>query len=227
MLADTARSLGARKIIAVVPYLAYSRQDKVFRPYEAVSIKTVLKLLQSCGVKHLIALNVHEPKVFEGLNFTANNLSAFPLLTEYLVNQNLSGAFSASPDKKALQMAVEADKVLGGGHGFFSKERDKVTGEIKMSLGCDFDVKGKNVIVFDDMISSGKTTAMAIKKLKEMGAKRVFSACIHALLVGDAYEKIINAGAEAIFSTDTIPSRVSVVSVAPVIAEFLKGKQPE
>ena len=126
-----------------------------------------------------------------------------------------------APDVKASRMAEEAAEILGGGFGFFEKQRDRVTGEITMRLAKG-EASGRKAIIIDDIISSGGTTAMAARLLKEAGATQVFSACVHALLAGEAHNKIIGAGAEEIVGTDTILSPVSKVSVAPLIAEELR-----
>ncbi|MFH1328525.1 MAG: ribose-phosphate diphosphokinase [Candidatus Bathyarchaeota archaeon] len=224
LLTETALNLGAKTVTVVVPYMAYSRQDKVFRPFEAVSIQTLINLIGRCGASRLLTIDIHEPKVFDGVKIQAENLSAMPAFIDYFLKENLNGAVSFAPDKKAVKMATQIDETLQGGYGWFVKERDRVSGEIKMTCESEFDIKGKNVIVIDDIISSGKTTAMAVRMLKEMGAKRVFSACVHPLLAGNAYEKIIGNGADAVIGTDTIPNKINVVTVAPVIAEAVKLK---
>ncbi|MEM2917587.1 MAG: ribose-phosphate diphosphokinase [Candidatus Bathyarchaeia archaeon] len=222
LLADTAKTLGAERIIAVVPYLAYARQDKRFLDGEAVSILTIAKLLQTANVEQLITVNVHQEKVLKKFPFPSKSVSAMPLLAEYFKNKGFDGAFALAPDEGAVGLAKEAATVLGGGLGWLHKERDRYTGQIKVEKK-EFDVKGKDVIVFDDIISSGGTTAGAVRIVKEQGAKRVFAACAHPLLMGDALEKIMKSGAEAVVGSDTMPSPISHVSVAPLIAKTLEG----
>ena len=143
------------------------------------------------------------------------NLSAITLLAQDFKNKGLDGAFALSPDKGAIKLAEEADKVLGGGCGWLRKERDRYTGEIQVEEKR-LNVEGKDVIVFDDIISTGGTIARAIKMLKSQGARRVFASCVHPLLIGEAKTKIMNAGAEEIVGTDSIPSTVRQVSLAPL-----------
>ncbi len=223
LLADNAVRLGAEAVTAVVPYLAYSRQDRAFRPYEAVSIKTVLKLIEGCGVTRLMTFNIHEPSVLGDIEVRTENLSAVPLLIEYLAGLGLEGAVAFAPDGKAVKMAMEVDKVLRGGYGWFAKKRDRLTGEIEMAINSKVDVEGKDAIIVDDIISSGSTTVTAVRELKARGARRVYAACVHPLLSPGAHEKIMKAGAEALIGTDTIPSEVSLVTVAPTIAQALKS----
>lgn len=222
LLVDAAVTQGARRVSAVVPYLAYARQDKPFRPYETVSIKTVLKLLASCKLANLITVDVHEPEALNN-EITVLNVSAIGLLGEYLKTLNLKKPVSFAPDKRAKGMADALSRIVGGPAGWFSKIRDKASGEIQMQWESG-DVSDRDAIVIDDIISSGKTTAQAVKALKELGAKRVYSVCVHALLANDAYDRIKKSGATEMIATDTIPSKVSTVSVAPVLAKTLKSQ---
>ncbi|MCX8175739.1 MAG: ribose-phosphate diphosphokinase [Candidatus Bathyarchaeota archaeon] len=224
LMIDNARKLKARNIVAVSPYLAYARQDKVFRPYEVVSIQTILKIFEGLGLNLLITVDVHDPRVFEYVSFKCLNLSAVKLLAEYFQNNfNLEKPVAFAPDEKAVKMVKDVVNMYGWDSGWFKKERDRVTGEISMKCESVFDVKNRDTIIFDDIISTGGTTATAARMLKSMGAKRVYSACVHPLLVGDAYEKIIKNGVEKIVATDTIPRNVSFISVKPLIVEALKS----
>lgn len=224
LIADTAKELGAKTLTAVVPYLAYARQDKRFLPGEAVSIRTVAKLLAKSGVDRLLTVNVHKEKVLKKFTFPARSLSAMTALAQHFKQKGLAGAFAIAPDEAASELAEEAARVLGGGYGWLRKKRDRYTGEITTEKK-QFDVQGKDVIIFDDIISSGKTTANAVKILKEQNARRVYAACAHPLLMGDAEKIIMQNGAEAVVGTDSVPSHVSVVSVAPLIAKALTEKE--
>jgi ribose-phosphate pyrophosphokinase len=220
MMIDAAKDLGAEKVVAVVPYLAFARQDKRFLPGEAVSVATVVKLIEACGVDRFLTVNIHSKDILKRFTIPTENLSAITLLAEHFKNRGFDGAFSLSPDKGAIGLAEEANQVLGGGCGWLSKERDRFTGEIQMEEKS-FDVKGRDVIVFDDIISTGGTLAKAVKMLKTQGARRVYAACVHPLLIGDSRKKILESGAEEIVGTDSISSSIKTVSLAPIIAEAL------
>jgi ribose-phosphate pyrophosphokinase len=220
LMLDAAKDLGAEKVTAVVPYLAFARQDKRFLRGETVSAETVVKLIEACGADRFITVNIHSEKTLKQLSIPAENLSAITSLAEHFKNRGLDGAFSLSPDKGAIGLAEEADRVLGGGCGWLRKERDRYTGEIQVEEKS-LNVKGRDVIVFDDIISSGGTVARAVKMLKTQGARRVYAACVHPLLIGEAKQKILQSGAEEIVGTDSIPSSVRTVSLAPLIAEAL------
>ena len=220
LLIDAAKKLDARKVLTVVPYMAYARQDKIFRPGEAVSARTLVRLIELSGTDVFFTVNIHAPSILSTFRIPAYNLSAINELAEYFKRIGLSGALSLSPDKGAVEIAVEADKILRGGYGWLRKERDRVTGEIAMEH-TELDIQGKNVIVFDDMISTGGTTAAAVKILKEQGAERVFAACVHPLMIGEAEKRIIDNGAEGIVGTDCVTNKFSRVSVAPVVAKAI------
>jgi len=220
LMADVAKDLGAKRVTAVVPYLAYARQDKRFLPGEAISVETFIRLIEASGTNRFLTVNIHKEGILKKFRIPAENLSAITLLAEHLKKKGLVGAFSLAPDEGALELAKEANRVLEGGCGWLRKERDRLTGEIRVEEK-KFDVEGRDVIVFDDIISTGGTIAAAVKILKMQGAKRVYAACPHPLLVGEARRKIMQGGAEEIVGTDCVPSPVSVVSVAPLIAEAL------
>jgi ribose-phosphate pyrophosphokinase len=223
LMADTATEMGAKRVVAVVPYLAYSRQDKRFLQGEAFSIQVVTKLLREVGVDQLLTVNVHQ-KVLEEFPFPAKSVSAIPLLAEYFKSRGLEGVFALAPDEGAKEYAVMAAKILGGSYGWRHKERDRYTGAISFR-DEKYDVKGKDTIIFDDIISTGGTTADAVRTLKMQGARRVYSACVHPLLIGNAEKSIMSSGAEEIVGTDCVSSSASKVSVAPLIAKVLTGKE--
>jgi ribose-phosphate pyrophosphokinase len=220
-IADAAKRNKAKRVVAVVPYLAYARQDKVFLQGEAVSIETVARMLKAAGVNSLITVNVHQAKVLEKFPFPAKNLSAIPLLAAHFKERGLEGAFALAPDKGAIHIAEKAAKVLGGGCGYLEKHRDRYTGQVTVEKKT-FNIKDKPVIIFDDMISTGGTIVAAVKILKELGASTVYASCVHPLLVGDAEKRIIEAGVKEIVGTDSVPSHVSKVSLAPLICGELK-----
>lgn len=222
LMLDAAKDLGAEKVTAVVPYLAFARQDKRFLPGEAVSVTTVVKLIEACGADRFITVNIHSENILKRFSIPTENLSAITLLAEHFKTQGLDGAFSLSPDKGAIELAEEADQVLGGGCGWLRKERNRFTGEIQVEEKS-FNVEGRDVIVFDDIISTGGTIATAVKMLKTQRARRVYAACAHPLLIGEAKKKIIQNGAEEIVGTDSVPSSVKTVSLAPLIAKALSG----
>ncbi|MEM0007646.1 MAG: ribose-phosphate diphosphokinase [Candidatus Bathyarchaeia archaeon] len=224
LIADAAKRNNARKVVAVVPYLAYARQDKVFLKGEAVSIEAIAKMLKAAGIDMLLTVNVHQKNVLDRFPFQAKSISAIPLLAEHFRQRDFKEAFALAPDKGAIGIAEEASKVLGGDFGYLEKQRDRYTGRVTVEKR-EFAVKGKTVIIFDDIISTGGTIVAAANILKELGAAKVYAACVHPLLVGDAEKRIKEARVEEIIGTDSVPSPVSKVSLAPLIAQTLRELQ--
>ncbi len=225
IMARTAKDLGATRITACVPYLAYMRQDKRFLEGEALSLDVVLGLLEAVGVDDLVVVDAHSASSLMAMEadhrVKVHNLSAIPLLAEYVKERGYGGAYSLSPDAGAIHLAAAAARILGGRHGYFEKSRNRRTGEIKMKVK-DLDVEGVNAVVFDDIISSGGTTARAVEGLKRQGAANVAAACVHALFMPGAEERIKEAGADLTASTDTVESSHAKVTVAGLIAECVK-----
>ena len=220
LVADAAKRHGAKKITAIVPYLAYARQDRLFLKGEAFSIITIARMLKIAGVDNLITVNIHKEKILSKFPFPARTVSAVPLLAEHFKNKGCKKAFALAPDKGAVWLAEEARNILGGESGYLEKDRDRYTGNVSMKKKL-LDVKGKNVIIFDDIISTGGTIVAAVGILKEIGAERIYVGCVHPLLIGDAEKRILRSGVEVVVGTDSIPSHVSKVSLAPLLSREL------
>jgi ribose-phosphate pyrophosphokinase len=224
LMADNAKDMEARSITAVVPYFAYGRQDKRFLPGEAFSAKTIVSALENCGVNRIITINAHNPTILKNFNIPIQDLSAIPLLAEYFkTNKLVQSPLSLSMGKKAVGVAQEADNVLHGGYDYVASKRDAVTGNVTLE-DKPLHVKNHDVIIFDDIISSGGTMAKTVKMVKEKGARKVYAACVHPLLMGDSYKRIIENGAEEIIGTDAVQSPVSKVSIAPLVGKVLMQK---
>jgi len=221
-MAAAAKKNKAQKVTAVVPYLAYARQDKIFLQGENVSVETVAHVLKAAGVDALVTVNIHAETALSKFPFPAKTLSAIPLLAEYFVQKGCKKAFALAPDKGAMYIAEQAQEVLGGEAGHLEKQRDRYTGQTSQT-GKGLNVKGQTVIIFDDIISTGGTIIGAAKILRELGATHVYTSCVHGLLIGDAEKRILDAGVEEIVATDSVPSHVSKVSLAPLIAKALKA----
>jgi ribose-phosphate pyrophosphokinase len=220
LLLDTAKDLGASKISAVVPYLAYARQDKRFRPGEAISVKTIIKLIERIGVDELYTINIHEEAVISDFHFPIINLSAMKEIGTYLQKYDLKDPYVVSPDQGAVSLAKQVAETLNGEFSWCFKKRDRITGEIETEV-VKLDCKGRDTVIVDDIISTGGTIVNAAKMLKAQGARRIFVGATHALLIQSARTRIMQAQVEEIIGTDTVANEVSKISVAPLIADAL------
>ncbi|MHA1821117.1 MAG: ribose-phosphate diphosphokinase [Promethearchaeota archaeon] len=220
---SAAKRMGAGKVRVVIPYLAYARQDKVFRPGECLFAQTLLKMIETLGADELFVIDIHAPEALKVLNIPAHNLDPMKYLAEYIKeNMNIKDPIVVSPDKGAVERSKAFAKHFGENVQVevFSKHRDVVTGEIEMT--GELKVKDKDVIIADDIIATGGTMASAIKISKKSGARSVYAVGTHPLLIKNAVTRIMDAGTDVIIGTDTIDNPVPFVSMAKLIAENLK-----
>jgi ribose-phosphate pyrophosphokinase len=223
LISSGLRDLGARKIIAVVPYLAYARQDRAFLRGEVVSFAAVLNLMKSAGIEELVTINVHAPWALQNAPIRAENLDAIPEIMSQIARLDKRIDYVFSPGKKGEVMSRTAASILNAEYRSVRSSRDPVTGEVRIELE-ETDLKGRNVVVIDDMISTGSTMIQIVREVRNRGAARVIAACVHGLFVSRADAQIFAAGAERIVTTDTIPTPYSVVRVSKLISEYLRTR---
>lgn len=230
LLTDTLRDMGARSITVVAPYLAYARQDSRFFPGEAVSSASVARLLESAGTTSFLTIDCHLHRlgdVAKVFKIPARNLTAMHELGKYARERfKPRNPIVIGPDEEADQWAAVVAKELGTEHTVFRKVRIRKEGMTSSRVEVDageIDLKGRDVVFADDIISTGGTIAEASKACKKGGAKRIFVVCTHPVLVEGALKRIKAAGVLKVIGTDTYPGPVSKVSVAPVIAAALKS----
>jgi len=220
LLLDLAKDLGASRVTAVAPYLAYSRQDKRFKPGEAISIRTICKLIERSGASDVFTVDVHEEGVMRNFACPAYNLTAMPLIGKYLAKLDLHDPIIIAPDEEASPFAKRVAVELMADHDYLEKRRVTPTQvEVRPKR---LSVSGRDVVIVDDIISTGGTIIEAAKILKKQGARRFYAACAHPVFAGKALKRVLAAGVRKIVATDTIEHRTSVVSVAPVIAEAIR-----
>jgi ribose-phosphate pyrophosphokinase len=218
---DAAREMGAKKVAAVVPYFAYARQDDRYRSGEAVSAKTSARLIEAAGATHFLTIDVPSNKALQFFTIHSDNLTCMNLMGEYLKRRGLWRPYVLAPDDGAIPLAETVSAALQAEYAWFEKSRDKITGAVSTS-GKDVDLKGRDTVIVDDVISTGKTIANASQIAKKQGAERVIAACAHRILTGEAENTLKAAGVEETIGTDSIETRPQQVSIAPVIAEALR-----
>ncbi len=220
LLLDAVKVLGASRIVAVVPYLAYARQDKRFKPGEAISLRTVSKLISQSGAEEVITIDVHQEEALGNFSIPAFNQTSMPLLGRHLKSLNLRNPIIIGADQGSMKRATLVALELGAEHYFLEKRR--ISPENVIVYPKNLSVENRDVVMVDDIVSTGGTIISATKMLREQGARDVYVACAHPVLTGNAMERLKDAGIKQIIATDTIEKDVSVVSVAPLIAEMLK-----
>ena len=221
-VAQTARQLGASDLTLIAPYLAYMRQDIAFHEGEVVSQKVIGRFLAQV-FDGLVTIDPHLPRVSTLEEASpvkrAITLSGAPLLGDYIAQQ-IPDAFLLGPDSESAQWIASAAKKHGFDHAACEKIRrgDK---DVQVQLPA-VDLKGRRVVILDDVASSGRTLAKATHAALEAGASSVDVAVTHALFADDALQVIREAGVRHIWSTDCIAHESNVVSIAAILAEALR-----
>jgi ribose-phosphate pyrophosphokinase len=224
LLVDTLKDLGASRVAGFVPYFAYARQDERFKPGEALSFRTVSKLIEDVGTDEIYTIDMHQHRVLKSsdvFKIPSRNLSAMSLLADYVEKTGaLHDPLVIGPDAEAEQWAKLAAERLHTDYDVFEKKR--LSSENVEIRPRKANAKDRDVLIVDDIISTGGTIIEALKILFSQGARKIDIACTHPLLMGGALAKIYEAGAQNVVGTDTVPSPVSYVSVAPLIVDQIK-----
>lgn len=223
LLVDALKGAGCKHVIAVIPYLAYTRQDSRFHRGEPLSIKVIAKFIESAATDRLITVDMHlhrYKEIREVFSIPAVNLSAMPLLAEYYKkNFGSQKTVVVGPDIESEQWAKVVASRLSAPYAILEKER---LGDRDVKVSGELGEKGRVVLV-DDIVSTGKTLVEAISRLKAQGVSRIDALTTHALLVEDALNKLRQAGLSELISTNTVPNQCACVSIAPLIAKALKS----
>lgn len=210
----------AHKTMVVLPYLGYARQDKRFKPGEAISSRAIARGISFAGiVDKIYVVNVHNSAVLEYFDVDAEDLNAAPLIGDYIAEKGIPKPVIIGPDEGARELA----KAVAEPHGFDFDvlEKKRISGDEVRIKPKEVSVEGKNVVIVDDIISTGGTIAEAASMLKKQDANDIYVACIHGLFVQNATIRILSAGVKDIIATDTIQSIFSEISVAKMIADEL------
>ena len=210
------------EVVVVIPYLGYARQDREFLPGEIVTMKVLGKLFQGAGASKIIVVDIHSKIGLKYFKIKTENISAIFDLTRYFKKMNLKNPLVVSPDQGGKERAREFAEKFESEFIALKKQRDRKTGKVQIKTEGLNKVIGRDVILVDDMISTGGSIIKATEFLKKQRCKRVYVACTHALLMNDAEKKIKKAGVTKIVSTNTIPNKTSVVDISSTIAKAIK-----
>ena len=226
LMLDAAKRASARHITAVMPYFGWARQDRKDKPRVPIGAKLIAKLLESAGATRIITMDLHADQIQGFFEKPVDHLFASTIFLPYINSLNLSDLTIASPDMGGSKRAYAYSKFLSSDVVICYKQREKANIISHMELIGN--VEGKNVILVDDMVDTAGTLTKAADLMKERGAVSVRAICTHALLSGNAYEKIESSQLEELIVTDSIPPKVShpkvkVLTCAPLFAEVMKN----
>ena len=226
LMLDAAKRASARHITAVMPYFGWARQDRKDKPRVPIGAKLIAKLLESAGATRIITMDLHADQIQGFFEKPVDHLFASTIFLPYIDSLKLSDLTIASPDMGGSKRAYAYSKFLSSDVVICYKQREKANIISHMELIGN--VEGKNVILVDDMVDTAGTLTKAADLMKERGALSVRAICTHALLSGDAYEKIEKSQLEELIVTDSIPPKVShpkvkVLSCAPLFAEVMRN----
>jgi ribose-phosphate pyrophosphokinase len=208
------------EVVVVIPYMGYARQDREFLPGEVVTMKVLAKLFKGAGATKIIAVDIHSLIGLRYFTIKSKNVSAIPDLAKFFKKLSLKNPLIVSPDQGGKERAKEFAREMGIGYIALEKNRDRKTGKVKIKTK-KADVVRRDLILVDDMISTGGSIINATKFLKKEKCGKIFVACTHALLMNNAEKKIRESGVAKIVSTNTIPGKTSIVDVSNTIAKAI------
>jgi len=208
------------EVIAVIPYMGYARQDREFLPGEIITMKVLGKLFKGAGASKIIVVDIHSMVGFKHFAIKTKNVSAIPELVQYIKKLSLKNPLVVSPDQGGKERAKEFAKELGSEYIALEKTRDRKTGKVQIKTK-NINVANRDLVLVDDMISTGGSIIKATQFLKKQKCKKVYVACTHALLINDAEKRIKKAGVTKIVSVNTIPGKTSIVDISNAIAKAI------
>jgi ribose-phosphate pyrophosphokinase len=225
LMIDAAKRASAYKIVAVMPYFGYARQDRKDQPRVSIGAKLVADMLTAAGVSRIITMDLHADQIQGFFDIPVDHLHGSSIFVPYIRSMNLDNLLVASPDVGGTKRANAYSKFLGTPMVICHKQRTKanVVDEIRI-IG---EVKGKNVVIIDDMVDTAGTLCKAADVMMSEGALSVRAFATHGVLSGKAYENVANSALTELFVTDTIPLRqesakIKVLSVAQVFADTIE-----
>ena len=209
------------EVIAVIPYMGYARQDREFLPGEIVTMKVLGKLFKSAGASKIIVVDIHSSIGLKHFSIKTKNVTAIPDLVGFFKKLSLKNPLVVSPDQGGKERAKKFAKEFNLDYIALEKTRDRKTGKVKIKTKNLEEVENRDLILVDDIISTGGSIIKATQFLKKQKCKRIYVACTHALLMNDAEKKIKKAGVTNIISTNTIPGKISKVDISKTIAKAI------
>jgi ribose-phosphate pyrophosphokinase len=225
LMIDAAKRASAHKIIAVIPYFGWARQDRKDKPRVAIGAKLVANMLVSAGVNRVMTMDLHADQIQGFFEVPVDHLFASTLFAPYLQSKKTDKLIIAAPDAGGSKRANAYAKYLDVDLALCYKQRKKAN-EIE-SMTIIGDVEGRDVVIIDDMIDTAGTLTKSAQLFMDHGAKSVSACCTHALLSGPAHERIENSVLKELVVTNTIPlkrenKKIKVLSVANLFSDIME-----
>jgi ribose-phosphate pyrophosphokinase len=224
---EAAVGASAHRVIAVMPWYGYSRQDKKSEPREPISARLVARCLEAAGVDRVLTMDLHAGQIQGFFHKPVDHMTAMFILTQYFRDLELDDLVVVSPDAGRVKLAKKFAEKVGAELAILNKERPaQQVAEIAYVIG---DVKGKTAVIVDDIIDTAGTLRAAAETVKDEGAARVFAAATHPVLSGNAYENLAASAFEEIVVTDTIPlgpgapDNIRMLSCAELLTESIRS----
>ncbi|MDY6965086.1 MAG: ribose-phosphate diphosphokinase [Halobacteriota archaeon] len=206
----------ASRIDVLIPYFGYARQDKIFKPGEALSSRAIARAISA---DNTYTINIHDERVLDYFNTEASNLNAAPVIRAHIKSLCLNDPIIIAPDEGAIDL-VSSVALEDFDYDVLQKKRigpDKV--EIKPK---ELDIASRDIVIVDDIISTGGTIAEATKQLEREESGKIYVICVHPVFVGEAVSRLLKAGVCEVFATDTMENIISNISVAGIVADEIK-----
>jgi ribose-phosphate pyrophosphokinase len=227
IMIDALKRASAHRITAVLPYYGYARQDRKAQPRVPITAKLVADLLEAAGIDRVLALDLHAGQIQGFFSVPVDHLFASPVIIDYLGKKDLHDPVIVSPDAGGVERARAIAKRLNAGLAIIDKRREGPNVAVVMHLIGD--VRGRDVVVIDDMIDTAGTLIQGVSALEREGAQRILACGVHAVLSGPALARIRNSPLEEVVVTNSIPvgddkraGRVTVLSVASLLGEAIR-----
>jgi len=227
IMIDAAKRASARRVTAVIPYYGYARQDRKDQPRVAISSKLLANLITTAGADRVLTMDLHAPQIQGFFDIPLDHLYSSYIFVEYFRKKSIDNLVVVSPDIGSIKMARAYSKRLGAQLALVDKRRPRQNvAEVMHIIG---EVRGKNVLIVDDMVDTAGTLVGAADAMKKKGAKQIYAACTHPLLSGDACSRIEASPINEIVVTDTIPipeekliDKIKILSVAPIFSQAIE-----
>ena len=226
IMIDALRRASAKRITAVVPFYGYARQDRKDQPRVPITAKLVANLLVAAGTTRILTMDLHAQQIQGFFDIPVDHLYAAPVMYEYLRRKNLTNLVVVSPDIGGLKMAHAYSQTLGVGLAIVAKRRKSAT-EVE-SMAVIGEIKGKNILMVDDLTETAGTLTTAAALLKKKGAKKMLACVSHAILSDVGIDRLRKSAIDELITTDTVQRppidgvKIVTLSVATLLGEAIK-----